>query len=76
MTPFIADWTRQYDINPVVHSLYDTKVSFHGASAQFDQQGVPREPEAVNTAAGILLDQLAWWASALREARSMHPYAP
>lgn len=51
-------------------------VSFHGASDQFDQHGVPYQAEAVNTAAGILLDQLAWWASALRNARSMHPYAP
>jgi len=25
MTPFLADWTRRYDINPVVHSLYDAK---------------------------------------------------
>ena len=49
-------------------------VSFHGASAQFDQDGVPRQAEAVNTAAGILLDQLAWWACTLREARLVHPY--
>ncbi len=49
-------------------------VSFHGASVQFDQRGVPREAEAVNTAAGILLDQLAWWACTLREARSVRPY--
>ncbi|MGH3768410.1 MAG: NADPH-dependent FMN reductase [Pseudonocardiaceae bacterium] len=49
-------------------------VSFHGASERFDQCGVPREAEAANTAARILLDQLAWWASTLREARSVHPY--
>lgn len=51
-------------------------VSFHEASAQFDEHGVPRQAEAVNTAAGILLDQLAWWATTLRDARSIHPYAP
>ncbi len=49
-------------------------VSLHGAHAQFDEHGAPREPAAVNTAAGQLLDQLAWWAHTLRHARAAHPY--
>ncbi|MGH3852838.1 MAG: NADPH-dependent FMN reductase [Pseudonocardiaceae bacterium] len=49
-------------------------VSFHGAHERFDEHGAPRDPEAANTAAGVLLDQLAWWAHALRHARAAHPY--
>jgi hypothetical protein len=32
------------------------------------EDGVPRNP-AATTAAGIMLDDLAWWASALQRAR-------
>lgn len=49
-------------------------VSFHGAWQQFDENGDPRDPEAVNAAAKVLLDQLAWWAEALRAARAKRPY--
>jgi NAD(P)H-dependent FMN reductase len=49
-------------------------VSFHGARARFDERGQPRDADAVNAAAAALLDQLAWWARALREARAAHPY--
>lgn len=49
-------------------------VSFHGARARFDEHGAPREPAAVNTAATALLNQLAWWAHALRQARAVRPY--
>ncbi len=49
-------------------------VSFHGAHGRFDEHGAPREAAAVNTAAGVLLDQLAWWAHTLRHARAAHPY--
>jgi len=49
-------------------------VSFHGARARFDEQGRACDPDAVNAAAGSLLDQLAWWAHALRDARAAHPY--
>ncbi|MGH3568762.1 MAG: hypothetical protein ACRDRH_22590 [Pseudonocardia sp.] len=34
----------------------------------------PREADAVNAAADALLDQLAWWARALRAARVATPY--
>lgn len=54
-------------------TIRDT-VSFHQAGEQFDEHGSPRYPDAVNAAASVLLDQLAWWALALREARSARPY--
>jgi hypothetical protein len=37
-------------------------VSFHRARERFDEHGAPREANAVNTAATVLLDQLSWWA--------------
>ena len=49
-------------------------VSFHSAWARFHEHGAPRDPELVNAAAGALLDQLAWWACALRAARAARPY--
>ncbi|MEV0647727.1 NAD(P)H-dependent oxidoreductase [Phytomonospora sp. NPDC050363] len=49
-------------------------VSFHGAWAQFDENGEPRDPESVNRAAQALLEQLGWWAQALRTARADRPY--
>ncbi len=49
-------------------------VSFHSAWDQFDEHGAPRHPDLVNAAAGALLDQLAWWARALRTARAARPY--
>lgn len=50
-------------------------VSFHGAWQQFDQKGELRESEGATTAAKILLDQLTWWAHALRDAKAVRPYA-
>ncbi len=44
-------------------------VSFHNAWGRFDPSGGLREPEDANVAAGIMLDQLAWWGNALRAAR-------
>lgn len=35
----------------------------------------PRDPEAVNAAGRVVLDQLAWWARALKAAREVPPYA-
>jgi NAD(P)H-dependent FMN reductase len=49
-------------------------VSFHRARSQFDEQGRPRDTAAVTAAAAALLDQLAWWGHALREARALRPY--
>lgn len=48
-------------------------VSFHGARARFDEHGRPRDRDAVNAAATAMLDQLAWWARALRQARAASP---
>lgn len=55
-------------------TMRDT-VSFHTAWAQFDDNGEPRDPDACNAAAKVMLDQLAWWATALRTARAT-PLAP
>lgn len=49
-------------------------VSFHGARGRFDDAGQPIDAEGVNEAARAMLDQLAWWAQALREARATRPY--
>ncbi|MBA2472382.1 MAG: NADPH-dependent FMN reductase [Pseudonocardiales bacterium] len=61
-------------LKTAIDSVGRETVSFHGAHAQFDEHGAPREPAAVNTAAGVLLDQLAWWAHPLVRARAAHPY--
>jgi NAD(P)H-dependent FMN reductase len=50
-------------------------VSFHMAPERFDANGEPREPEGCNRAAKAMLDQLVWWARALRTARAARPYA-
>lgn len=50
-------------------------VSFHGAAYQFDAGGQPNAVQACSEAARKMLDQLAWWAVALREARRRQAYA-
>ena len=50
-------------------------VSFHMAHAQFDASGSPIDALGCNAAAKTMLDQLAWWATALRTAREVRPYA-
>jgi NAD(P)H-dependent FMN reductase len=50
-------------------------VSFHGAWMRFDDGGHPHEPEECEAAAAKLLDQVVWWALALRDARAVRPYA-
>ncbi|AXG77722.1 NADPH-dependent FMN reductase [Streptomyces paludis] len=50
-------------------------VSFHRAGAHFDGEGRPKDPTEADAAAKAMLDQLAWWALALREAKSVRPYA-
>lgn len=50
-------------------------VSFHQYWEQFGEDGQPRDLEAVNKAANVLLDQLAWWGVSLKEARAKRPYA-
>ncbi|WP_432046584.1 NADPH-dependent FMN reductase [Streptomyces asiaticus] len=49
-------------------------VSFHNAGGLFGADGRLKEPEGPDTAAGAMLDQLTWWARALRTARATTPY--
>lgn len=49
-------------------------VSFHGAWSQFDGEGRPKDPQGPAAAATTLLDQVTWWARALKHARSTAPY--
>jgi NAD(P)H-dependent FMN reductase len=49
-------------------------VSFHGAWAQFDSEGSLKESDRYEKTAKSMLDQLAWWGFALREARTQRPY--
>jgi NAD(P)H-dependent FMN reductase len=49
-------------------------VSFHGAWSQFDPEGRPKDSNRSERAAKTMLDQLAWWGHALREARIKRPY--
>ncbi|MGW0330283.1 NADPH-dependent FMN reductase [Streptomyces sp. NPDC003011] len=54
-------------------TLRDT-VGFHMAWEKFDEQGRPRDEDGAAKAAGVLLDQLAWWGLTLREGRAARPY--
>jgi NAD(P)H-dependent FMN reductase len=49
-------------------------VSFHGVWAHFDPAGQLKDPARYARAAKSMLDQLVWWARALREARAERPY--
>ncbi|WFB08732.1 NAD(P)H-dependent oxidoreductase [Streptomyces sp. LX-29] len=49
-------------------------VSFHQAWARFDEDGRPKDPAGPDGAAKSLLDQLVWWARALKDARAVRPY--
>ena len=50
-------------------------VSFHHYGRLFDESGHPLDATAAGAGAKRMLDQLAWWASALRRARTAQPYA-
>lgn len=57
-----------------VATIRDT-VSLHNASGLFGPDGRPGpEMAGADAAAKLLLDELAWWALALREARGRRPY--
>ena len=49
-------------------------VSFHGAWAQFEPDGKPKEAVRYERVAQAMLRQLAWWGTALRDAREKQPY--
>ncbi|MFG2554073.1 NADPH-dependent FMN reductase [Streptomyces sp. NPDC048581] len=48
-------------------------VSFHEAWSRFDDSGAAKDP-AADTAGKALLDQLAWWGHALRDAKALRSY--
>lgn len=48
-------------------------VSFHNYPERFNPQGTPHNPTA-EAAAKTQLDQLLWWAHALRNHRTQQPY--
>lgn len=50
-------------------------VSLHGASQLFDEHGALRNPDPANAAAKLMLDELLWFAQALRAARESRPYS-
>ncbi len=50
-------------------------VSLHGISARLAQEGTLLDSDGSEEAARAMLDQLAWWARALKEARIARPYA-
>ncbi|WP_190110483.1 NADPH-dependent FMN reductase [Streptomyces cinnamoneus] len=49
-------------------------VSFHTAWEQFGPDGLPKDPTGPNAAAKTLLDQVTWWARALKDAKAKSPY--
>ena len=49
-------------------------VSFHSPWNWFGGDGRPNDPEGASAAAKGMLDQLAWWGHALRDARAVRPY--
>lgn len=51
-----------------VHGIRDS-VSFHGPWNGFGDDGQPRDPASAEQAAAVLVDELAWWGRALRDAR-------
>jgi NAD(P)H-dependent FMN reductase len=55
-------------------TIRDT-VSFHRAWDEFDADGRPADPAGCGAAAKALLDELAWWGLALRDARARRPYS-
>jgi NAD(P)H-dependent FMN reductase len=50
-------------------------VSFPRILEHYDATGrFPADPEGANAAAKLMLDQLVWWARALRDAKARRPY--
>ncbi|WP_193511121.1 NADPH-dependent FMN reductase [Streptomyces griseoloalbus] len=68
-----AEHLRQVFAELHAVTVRDT-VSFHNAGAAFDDEGRLKDPVGPDTAAKTMLDQLVWWATALREARRRRPY--
>ena len=64
---------RQVFVELHAMTVRDT-VSFHMAWQQFDSDDRPKDPDRYERAAKSMLDQLAWWGHALRDARAKRPY--
>ncbi|MFJ9585042.1 NADPH-dependent FMN reductase [Streptomyces acidicola] len=69
-----AEHLRQVFAELHATTVRDT-VSFHNAHGSFDDSGRLKDPSAPDAAAKVMLDQLAWWGRALREAKEVRPYA-
>ncbi|MGW0916232.1 NADPH-dependent FMN reductase [Streptomyces sp. NPDC002784] len=69
-----AEHLRQVFAELHAVTVRDT-VSFHNAGASFDDAGRLKDPAGPDAAAKTMLDQLAWWGTALREAKERRPYA-
>ncbi|AWT42934.1 MULTISPECIES: NADPH-dependent FMN reductase [Streptomyces] len=54
-------------------TIRDT-VSFHGVWQHVGEDGVLRAPDAA-VPAKVMLEKLQWWAAALKDARTLRPYA-
>ncbi|MCW2915758.1 MAG: NADPH-dependent reductase [Actinomycetia bacterium] len=54
-------------------TIRDT-VSFHGIWDLFGPDGLPKDPTGCDAAAKTMLDQLAWWAHALRNAKAVRAF--
>ncbi|UUU21974.1 NADPH-dependent FMN reductase [Streptomyces sp. DSM 40750] len=68
-----AEHLRQVFAELHATTVRDT-VSFHNAHGSFDDTGRLKDPSGPDTAAEVMLDQLAWWGQALREAKERRPY--
>jgi NAD(P)H-dependent FMN reductase len=75
---FSAGLRAVEQLRPVLAELHAVTirdgVGFQRAWEQFDGDGKAIDP-AAHAAAKTMLDQLAWWARALRDARAARPYA-
>ncbi|SDP18444.1 NAD(P)H-dependent FMN reductase [Actinopolyspora xinjiangensis] len=49
-------------------------VSFQWAAQAFDEEGLPKDRAGSSAAAKMMLDDLSWWAKALKEAKEKRPY--
>lgn len=65
---------RQVSAELHATTVRDT-VSFHNFFQLFDDAGELIEPEPADAAAKRMIDQLVWWARALRAGREAVPYA-
>lgn len=49
-------------------------VSLHNAWQCFDDDGAPCEPDGIEEAARVMLDEIKWWADAVSAARQIRPF--